>query len=251
MRYFLFLAYDGSAYHGWQFQPNAVSVQETIQKSLSLLLQRETPIVGAGRTDTGVHARHMAAHFDTDTTLDGNQLKNLTHRLNLVLPPDIAIHCIRPVTPEAHARFSALSRTYKYYVHTAKDPFVRTYSDREYWHLDLDLMNEAAARLFDFSDFTSFAKLHTDTKTNICRIMQARWEETSPGEYVFTIQADRFLRNMVRAIVGTMFMVGRGKLSVPEFCATIQRHDRCAAGDSAPACALFLENVEYPDSIFL
>lgn len=290
MRYFIYLQYDGTAYHGWQTQPNAVSVQETIEQKLSMLLNRDVFIIGAGRTDAGVHARLMVAHFEI-SDIDGTdaqeqettgraeskanreqkESKNptaaiqkkessatlltdtalLTRRLNQVLPNDIAIQNIVPVRPEAHARFSPISRTYRYYITTDKSPFNRQYAYHIYWQLDVDKMNEAARCLFNFTDFTSFSKLHTDVKTNNCHIMEAHWEETAPGHLVFTIKADRFLRNMVRAIVGTLILVGRGKLSVEQFCRTIEQKNRCSAGDSAPAQALFLEDIEYPEEIFI
>lgn len=251
MRYFIFLQYDGTDYHGWQTQPDCVSVQQTIEQKLSLLLRRELFIVGAGRTDAGVHARLMVAHFDYECdegkTLD---LEQLTFKLNGLLPADIAIFRIVPVRPDAHARFSATYRRYKYHVRTQKSAFDHRFSMRCYRDLDVDRMNEAASHLFDYIDFTSFAKLHTDVKTNNCRIMHAHWDWEG-DELVFTIQADRFLRNMVRAIVGTLLLVGRGKLSVDEFCRTIERKNRCAAGDSVPASGLFLEDVGYPDDIYL
>lgn len=267
MRYFIFLQYDGTAYHGWQTQPNAVSVQQTIEEKLSLLLRRELFIVGAGRTDAGVHARKMAAHFEYDgfddmvQTSEGNEvnkqslvavqerLNTLAFKLNGLLPPDISILSIVPVRPDAHARFSAVSRTYKYYITTQKCPFDRHFATRIYFDLDVERMNEACARLFDYRDFTSFAKLHTDVKTNICRIMEAHWEKVG-SDYVFTIKADRFLRNMVRAIVGTMLQVGKGRITVEEFCHIIERQNRCQAGDSVPAQALFLEDVGYPEELF-
>lgn len=253
VRYFIYLQYDGAAYHGWQSQPNAVSVQETIEKKLSLLLQRELFIVGAGRTDAGVNARLMVAHFEIEQEVPpfGSDFEEiLTQRLNNILPRDISIINIVRVRKDAHARFSPISRTYRYYVTTRKDPF-NHYAYRVYWDLDIDLMNEAAQKLFDYTDFTSFSKLHTDVKTNNCKIMQAHWEKTDTGEYVFTIQADRFLRNMVRAIVGTLMLVGRHRLSINDFCRIIEGKDRCKAGDSAPANALFLEDIEYPEEIFL
>lgn len=280
MRYFIFLQYDGTAYHGWQTQPDAVSVQETIEQKLSLLLRRELFIVGAGRTDAGVHSRHMAAHFEYDgfdeiagvtysyeedeesgerkvsgyvinnrQALD-EKLRTLTFKLNGLLPPDISIDQIVPVKAGAHARFTANSRTYKYYITTQKCPFDRYYSTRLYFDLDVEKMNEACQKLFLYRDFTSFAKLHTDVKTNICKIMEAHWEKEGP-HYIFTIKADRFLRNMVRAIVGTMIQVGKGKISVEEFCRIIERQNRCQAGDSVPAQALFLEDVGYPDDIYI
>lgn len=233
-----------------------------------MLLRREIFIVGAGRTDAGVHARLMVAHLSlspnpssegegnnsTDSKfpdrVDLEWLQNLTFKLNGVLPPDISIIKIVPVHEEAHARFSPVSRTYRYYVTTSKSPFNRNYSYRIFWEPDVKLMNEAAQKLFDYIDFTSFSKLHTDVKTNNCRIMEAHWEQNG-DEYVFTIKADRFLRNMVRAIVGTLLLVGRHKLTVEQFCRIIEGKDRCIAGDSAPARALFLEDIEYPESLFI
>jgi len=250
MRYFIYLQYDGTEYHGWQTQPDAVSVQETIEKKLSLLLRRELFIVGAGRTDAGVHARLMVAHFEYEGEVDCSVL---AFKLNGLLPHDIAIIKIVPVRADAHARFSAKSRLYRYYVTNRKDPYRYLYSMHSYRTLDVERMNEAAGHLFDYIDFTSFAKLHTDVKTNNCRIMQAHWDYApdGSGDLIFTIQADRFLRNMVRAIVGTLMLVGRGKLTVQQFCELIEKKDRCAAGDSVPAGGLFLEDVEYPEEIFL
>ena len=251
MRYFIYLQYDGTAYHGWQSQPNATSVQETIEQKLSLLLQRELFIIGAGRTDAGVHARLMVAHFEGEgLVLDKDQIKDLTRRLNGILPKDISILKIVPVKDDAHARFSPISRTYRYYVTTRKNPF-NPYAYRIFWDLDIDLMNEAAQKLFNYIDFTSFSKLHTDVKTNNCRIMEARWTESEPGEFVFVIKADRFLRNMVRAIVGTLLLVGRRRITIDDMCRIIEGKDRCKAGDSAPANALFLEDIEYPEDIFI
>ena len=236
-RYFLYLAYDGTSYHGWQIQPNGISVQEVLQKALATLLRQPVSITGAGRTDTGVHARMMVAHFDFEYAddpvrrIDGRWL---TDKLNRLLPPDISIYKTVPVAADAHARFDALSRTYHYYLHFGKSPFLRAYSCRLYQMLDFGKMNEAAAALFDYTDFTSFSKVNTDTKTNNCRIMQARWTELAPGEWRFEIQADRFLRNMVRAIVGTLVEVGRGKLTPEGFRAVIEGKDRCRAGESMP-----------------
>lgn len=247
-RYFIYLSFDGTNYHGWQIQPNGASVQETLMKALSTFLRREIEVVGAGRTDAGVHARLMVAHFDFDTELDGEVV---TDKLNRLLPPDIAVYGVRRVKPEAHARFDATSRTYKYYIHTRKDPFCRGYSWRIFQPLDFERMNEAAQTLFDYTDFTSFSKLHTDVKTNNCRIMLARWEQMGDGEWVFTIRADRFLRNMVRAVVGTLVEVGRGKLTVDGFRRVIEEKNRCSAGTSVPGHALYLTDVSYPDDLFL
>lgn len=247
-RYFIYLAYDGTLYHGWQVQPNGVSVQGTLMKALSTLLRREVEVVGAGRTDAGVHASMMVAHFDSDEALSP---QHLTDKLNRLLPPDISVCRIVPVTPEAHARFDATSRTYKYYITTAKKPFRRGYVCRLYGPCpDMEKMNEAARLLFNYTDFTSFSKLHTDVKTNNCRIMHAAWTPHGDDEWVFTIRADRFLRNMVRAIVGTLLEVGRGKLSVEDFARVIEQKDRCKAGSSVPGHALFLVDITYPEALF-
>lgn len=247
-RYFIYLAYDGTAYHGWQIQPNGTSVQECLMKALSTLLRREVEVVGAGRTDAGVHASLMVAHFDSDAPLDP---VFMTDKLNRLLPPDISVYRLRPVTPEAHARFGATSRTYKYYITTTKVPFDRQYRCRLHHTPDFERMNEAAQILFDYSDFTSFSKLHTDVKTNNCKIMHAAWTQHDELTWVFTIQADRFLRNMVRAVVGTLLEVGRGKLTIEGFRRVIEQQDRCQAGSSVPGNALFLVDATYPDALFL
>ncbi len=216
-------------------------------KALSTFLRREVEVVGAGRTDAGVHASLMVAHFDNEEELEPSAV---TEKLNRLLPPDISVYKVCKVRSDAHARFDATARMYKYYVTTAKYPFNRQYRCRIYGSLDFDRMNEAAHTLFDYSDFTSFSKLHTDVKTNLCKIMQARWTQEDDTTWVFTIQADRFLRNMVRAIVGTLIEVGRGKLSVDGFREIIEQKDRCKAGTSVPGHALFLVNVDYPPEIF-
>lgn len=242
-RYFLHLAYNGADYHGWQSQPNAITVQETVEKALSRVLRRQVAIVGAGRTDTGVNARSMYAHFDVDNEIADPQ--RLISALNSLVGRDIAIYGIRRVADDAHARFDAVARTYKYFVTTRKSPFDYRFAWNPPYRLDVNAMNAAAARLADYIDFTSFSKLHTDVATNNCRIYEARW--TAEGDRLtFTIKADRFLRNMVRAIVGTLVDVGRGKTSVDEFCRIIERKDRCAAGASVPGNALFLWQVDYP-----
>ena len=242
-RYFLHLAYNGADYHGWQSQPNAVTVQETVEKALSRVLRRQVAIVGAGRTDTGVNARSMYAHFDVDNEIADPQ--RLISALNSLVGRDIAIYGIRRVADDAHARFDAVARTYKYFVTTRKSPFDYRFAWNPPYRLDVDAMNAAAARLADYIDFTSFSKLHTEVATNNCRIYEARWTAES-DRLTFTIKADRFLRNMVRAIVGTLVDVGRGKTSVDEFCRIIERKDRCAAGASVPGNALFLWQVDYP-----
>ena len=247
-RYFIYLSYDGSNYHGWQIQPNAATVQETLEKALTLLMRQPVEITGAGRTDTGVNASTMVAHADFPGEID---CKQTVYRLNRMLPPDIAIHSIKAVTETAHARFDALSRRYRYHISTAKNPFTRRYSCRVTGELDFEAMNSAAATLPEYTDFTSFSKLHTDTKTNNCKVTKAHWVQTSESEWYFEIEADRFLRNMVRAIVGTLLMVGRGKISVEGFREIIEKKQRSEAGDSALAQALFLEEVKYPENIFL
>ncbi|MGM9833716.1 MAG: tRNA pseudouridine(38-40) synthase TruA [Candidatus Limisoma sp.] len=242
-RYFLHLAYNGADYHGWQSQPNAVTVQETVEKALSKVLRRQVAIVGAGRTDTGVNARSMYAHFDVDDEIADP--RRLIAALNSLVGRDIAVYGIRRVADDAHARFDAVARTYKYFITTRKSPFTYRFAWNPPYPLDVDAMNAAAARLADYIDFTSFSKLHTDVATNNCRIYEAQW--TAEGDsLIFTIKADRFLRNMVRAIVGTLVDVGRGKTSVDEFCRIIERKDRCAAGASVPGNALFLWQVDYP-----
>ncbi|MBR2193014.1 MAG: tRNA pseudouridine(38-40) synthase TruA [Bacteroidaceae bacterium] len=248
MRYFVTLSYDGAAYHGWQIQPNANSVQETLQNAFSTILRQDIEIVGAGRTDTGVNASKMIAHFDVFTPIDAIRL---VKQLNRLMPQDIAIQNICPVVPDAHARFSALSRTYHYHILLSKSPFLRHYAYRYPLPLDFQLMNEAAQQLFNYTDFTSFSKLHTDTKTNNCKIMRAEWIQDDAINWTFVIQADRFLRNMVRAIVGTLLDVGRGKLTIPQFCQVIESQNRCAAGSSVPPHALFLSDITYPDNIFI
>lgn len=246
-RYFIYLAYNGANYCGWQNQPNGIAVQQKIEETLTLLLRHPVTIVGAGRTDAGVHARKMAAHFDSESLLDESLIVD---KLNRILPKDIVIFSLKKVIPEAHARFDALSRTYHYYIATTKDPFDYPFQYRTAHPLDIVRMNEAAAVLFDYIDFTSFSKLHTDVKTNNCRIMKAEWKQVD-NLYVFTIQADRFLRNMVRAIVGTLVDVGRGKLSAQDVRRIIEQKDRGKAGTSVPGNALFLTDIEYPEHLFI
>lgn len=242
MRYFITFSYDGTAYHGWQIQPHSVSVQEELQKALSTLLRKPMEVVGAGRTDTGVHARKMVAHFDSESELECSQL---VYKLNKLLPRDIAVQQIERVEEDMHARFSAKSRTYHYYVHLDKNPFLRSYSWQVYGNPDFDLMNRAAAVLMEYTDFTSFSKVNTDTKTNDCTITEAHWDRVGEGQWRFTITANRFLRNMVRAIVGTLMEVGRGRMSIEQLCNVVDAKDRCRAGDSVPGNALFLVDVKY------
>lgn len=244
-RYFMQLSYCGAPFHGWQRQPNATSVQQTIEEALSTVLHSETPIVGAGRTDTGVNARMMMAHFDTAEPL--RDAETLVRSLNTLVGRDIAIQRIIPVADDAHARFDATSRTYHYYALPEKSPFFYRLAWQAPKTLDYEAMNRAAELLLTTDDFTSFAKLHTDVKTNICNVTHARWHEVSGSDgHVFVITADRFLRNMVRAVVGTLVDIGRHKISVDDFARIIDKRDRCSAGTSMPPQALYLWDVTYP-----
>lgn len=247
-RYFIYFSYDGAAYHGWQVQPNAITVQQVLEEALAKLVRRPVPLVGAGRTDAGVNAACMVAHGDFPCEVDCAQL---VYKLNKILPPDIAVSDVRRVKDDAHARFDALSRRYNYRVVTAKSPFARRYACRVLPGVDFEAMNRAAEILYEYTDFTSFSKLHTDVKTNNCKVTFARWRQVGDNEWVFEIEADRFLRNMVRAIVGTLLLVGRGKMTLDGFRAVIENKARGEAGDSAMGEALFLVDVKYPDDIFL
>ena len=245
-RYFMELAYNGSNYHGWQIQPGAPTIQEELNKALSTLLRQDICVVGAGRTDTGVHASFYIAHFDTEIHIP--HIDQLVYKLNRLTGKDIAISRIYSVSPEMHARFSAISRTYKYYINKEKDPFTCAFAWKVHPLPDIHLMNKACKVLFDYTDFTSFSKLHTDVKTNNCTIMQAHWEDTGK-QLIFTIKANRFLRNMVRAIVGTMLEIGQGKITEQELRTIIESKNRCNAGTSVPGHALFLCDIEYPTNI--
>ena len=236
------MKYDGTAYRGWQVQPEGRTVQGELQRALSVALRGEVPVVGAGRTDTGVHARMMVAHFDAAEGLDCSQL---VYKLNRLLPRDIAADRVEAVSADMHARFSAVSRTYHYYIHTRRDPFRRAYSCEMYYIPDFDKMNEAAATLLEYDDFASFCKSHTDVKTTLCNVTEARWVQDDEYGWHFVITANRFLRNMVRAVVGTLFDVGRGRIDTEGFRKIIEGRSRSAAGDSVPACALFLEKILY------
>lgn len=239
-RFFMELAYRGEPFHGWQRQPGAVSVQEVIENSLQTLLRVPTPIVGAGRTDAGVNASMMVAHFDADRLIE-------PRALNSIVGKDIAIHSIRQVHDDAHARFDATSRTYHYKTVEHKSPFLYPLTWFTGRHLDYSAMNNAARTLLNVNDFTSFAKLHSDAKTNICHVSRAEWvPDHTTGGMTFIITADRFLRNMVRAIVGTLVDVGRGKMTLEDFESIIDAKDRCAAGTSMPPQALYLANITYP-----
>lgn len=248
-RYFIFLSYKGTAYHGWQIQPNGISVQALVTDALSTVLRTSIEIVGAGRTDTGVHAQLMVAHFDFDGSLD--TFISLISRLNNILPRDITVSKILPVQSDAHARFDAILRKYEYRIVFEKDVFKDGLTARFHGDYDFKLMNKAAALLLGYRDFTSFSKLHTDAKTNNCVLKQAKWVHQGENEWKFIIEADRFLRNMVRAIVGTLLDVGRGKISVEQFQQIIEDKDRCKAGVSVPAEGLYLVDILYPDWIFI
>ena len=242
-RYFIYLAYEGTAYHGWQIQPNGDSVQQRLMEALQTLLRREeVEVTGAGRTDAGVHAKLMVAHFDDEAGLD---CLKLADKLNRLLPQDISVYKVEPVDSGMHARFSARARRYEYYVTIAKQPFMRAYRYRLYQKPNFQLMNEAAQLLLQQEDFTSFSKLHTDVKTNICHVTRAEWSQVDEVTWVFNIQADRFLRNMVRAVVGTLLEVGFGKLSLEGFRQVMAQKDRCSAGMSVPAQGLFLADITY------
>ena len=266
MRYFITLSYDGTRYHGWQIQPNGDSIQQRLQEALSTLLRQPIEVVGAGRTDTGVHARMMVAHFSLTPNpspvgeggcAEAAECSPLSHgsgvggeaalayKLNKLLPQDIAVQEIRQVADDMHARFSATERTYHYYIHTRKDPFLQAYSWQVTYPLSFERMNEAAKVLLEYKDFTSFSKVNTDTRTNLCDLRSAHWDEVAPGQWRFTITANRFLRNMVRAIVGTLVEVGRGKLSIDDVRRIVEAKDRCQAGESVPAKGLFLADIKY------
>lgn len=242
MRYFVTFCYDGTRYHGWQIQPNGDSVQQQLHRALSLLLRYDISVTGAGRTDAGVHARMMVAHFDVDHELDGVQL---TYKLNRLLPRDIAVSNIRRVADDMHARFSATSRMYRYYIHTEKNPFLKDTSCEIHYPLDFSLMNKAAQVLMEYEDFGAFCKAHADVKTTFCQMMAAEWHQTSATTWYFEIRANRFLRNMVRAVVGTLIDVGRGRVTLEGFRQIVEGKKRTNAGESMPAHALFLEDITY------
>ncbi len=251
MRYFLKLAYNGEKYFGWQIQPNQISVQEVLTKAMSLLLKEDISITGAGRTDTGVHAREYYAHFDTSFIFTDDNKSDFIYRINSFLPQDIVIYDILNVNENAHARFDALNRTYNYYIATKKNPFEVQFTHRIFYNPDIELMNICCEKMMGYTDFTSFSKVHTQTQTNNSDIMKASWTYVESKDLlIFEITADRFLRNMVRAIVGTLLDVGRGKLSIDDFCMVIEQKNRSSAGVSVPANALFLEKILYPEDIW-
>ena len=250
-RYFIHLAYNGANYCGWQTQPGLPTVQQTLEQALTTLMRTPIAIVGCGRTDTGVHASDFYAHFDSDKAPE----ENLVFKLNSYLPADIVIYGLTAVASNFHARFSATARTYQYHVSTNRLPFAQGLYNRIYFQPDIDAMNEAAKVLMEYDDFTSFAKLHTDNKTNICHLTEAHWDRMCDSrmgggeELVFTITSNRFLRNMVRSVTGTLLDVGRGKLDIAGLRHIIELKNRCAAGVSMPAQGLFLTKVQYDNDL--
>ena len=250
MRYFITLSYDGAAYCGWQRQPDASTVQQALEQALSTLLRVPTEVVGAGRTDTGVNASRYVAHFDCEAGV--KDCAQLVYKLNLILPQDIAVQRICEVRADAHARFDAVEREYTYYLSQRKNPFRRHSAWQYYVQLDVERMNEAARALVEYDDFTSFAKLNSNNKTNICRVVRAEWRRDEEDEdlLIFTIRADRFLRNMIRAIVGTLVDVGRGRYTVEEFCDILHSRDLSRSSAGAPAQGLFLSDVQYDESVY-
>lgn len=244
MRYFIRLAYNGAPFCGWQIQPNGTSVQGELERAFSLILNEEIGITGCGRTDAGVNARNFYAHFDSSRELTREELTQLAHRINRFLPKEIVIFEIFPVHDDLHARFSATERTYKYYISRRKNPFDTQFAYPLHIPLEIPLMNEAAAYLLTIEDFTSFSKLHTQTHTNICKVTKAIWH-TTDEQLIFEISANRFLRNMVRAVVGTLLWVGNGKITLEQFKEIVAAKNRCKAGFSVPANALFLEDIRY------
>ncbi|MFB6317392.1 tRNA pseudouridine(38-40) synthase TruA [Saccharicrinis sp. FJH54] len=247
-RYFTELAYNGASFHGWQIQPNATSVQETLEKAFSLITRQNIQITGCGRTDTGVHARYYVAHFDTEEAL--SEPTQLMYQLNRYLGADIVIYSISAVDSETHARFHAVERAYEYHIILRKDPFLKDTTLHLPYEPDVESMNKSAKLLLDYTDFTSFSKLHTDVKTNDCKILRAEWVNRSSHDLVFHIRADRFLRNMVRAIVGTLLEVGKNRMTPEEFENVIVSRNRSKAGTSVPGHALFLTDVVYPKHLF-
>ena len=245
MRYFVFFAYNGAGYHGWQSQPNALTVQQEMEQAFETLLQEPIALTAAGRTDAGVHASFMVAHFDTSNSLP----ENLCFLLNQYLSNAISINRIQNVSDSAHARFDALSRTYQYTISSVKNPFRYPYQYYIKGSLDLAQMNASAALLLEYEDFECFSKVNTDVKTFMCQIEKAHWESLE-NQYIFTIKANRFLRNMVRAIVGTLIEIGQGKRTLDSLHKTLRSKDRSQAGYSVPAHALFLTDIEYPKTLF-
>jgi tRNA pseudouridine38-40 synthase len=244
-RYFIRLAYNGAHYHGWQVQDNALTVQEVITKAVRLIWNKDFTMVGCGRTDTGVHATEFYAHFDLEEEKNKEDLDELVNRLNRYLPDDIVIYSIFPVKTKLHSRYDALSRTYEYHIHSLKDPFLNECSWLVHKKLDINLMNRGGEIIKEYIDFTSFSKANVKRKTNLCKVSYANWE-LSGHRLVFSITADRFLHDMVRAIVGTLLDLGDHKISIEDLRKIIESKNRCSAGESVPAKGLYLTRVEYP-----
>ncbi len=250
-RYFIKLSYNGTPFNGWQIQDNTPNtVQQVLQEKMSLLLKEEIELTGCGRTDTGVHARDYIAHFDSNCTDLILNKKHWVYKFNTILPPEISVQDIIEVDYKAHARFSAESRTYYYFVHQHKNPFIDTFSYSVYGDVDFEKMNKAALLLLNYTDFTSFSKLNSQVKTNNCKITKAVWQKVGENQWRFTITADRFLRGMVRAVVGTLLMVGRNKITIDQFKKIIEAKDRAKAGNNVAANALFLVAIKYPRNIY-
>jgi len=244
-RYFIKLAYNGTNYHGWQIQENAATVQEVITEAVKLMWIKDFKMIGCGRTDTGVHASEFYAHFDLKDEKSKEELVELTYRLNRYLPEDIVIYRIFPVPPDLHSRYDAISRTYEYHIHTKKDPFLNDLSWFMPQPLDIELMNRGGEILTEYEDFTSFSKANIRRKTNLCKVMKAFWT-VDDHRLIFTIMADRFLHDMVRAIVGTLINIGQYKITIEDLRSIIESKNRCSAGESVPAKGLFLTHIEYP-----
>lgn len=245
-RFFLEIMFDGTNYHGWQIQPNSTTVQSRLELALSTILNQKINVVGAGRTDAGVHAKQMMAHFDSNISINTSKL---IYRLNSFLENEISVTNLFNVRSDAHARFDAISRTYNYHIHYHKNPFLINKSWYFHKPLNVKLMNLAASKLLNYQDFTSFSKSNTQTKTNLCKVKYVLWQ-TVNNELLFTIEANRFLRNMVRAIVGTLVAVGEQKISIAEFESIVESKNRENAGFSVPAHGLYLSTIKYPESIF-
>ncbi len=251
-RYFIKLAYNGTNYNGWQIQENTPNtIQQVLEEKLAMLLKETIEVMGCGRTDTGVHARTYFAHINCKNTDLTENISHWVYKLNTVLPSDISIFSIQKVKDDAHARFDATARTYHYYLHQHKNPFIENLSWYQHGFIDFELMNRACEILLETTDFTSFSKVNTQTKTNICHLSEAKWEQLNETEWCFAITADRFLRNMVRAIVGTLLLVGRNKITLSDFKKIIEDQNRNEAGMSVPAHALFLTDIKYPEDLFL
>lgn len=250
-RYFLTLSYNGTNFNGWQCQDNTPNtVQQVLEEKLSMILQETIELVGCGRTDAGVNAKDFVAHLDSNCADLVANKKHWLYKFNNVLPAEISVQDLRPVLYNAHARFNATQRVYHYHIHRRKNPFVENFSHYVYGDIDFDLMNKAAAILLEYTDFTSFSKLHAQTKTNNCKVTKAIWLHNNVDQWRFTISADRFLRGMVRAVVGTLLLVGKNKISLSDFRKIIEAKDRQAAGSNVPPQALFLVGIQYPKDIY-